>query len=203
MLYFLKRRNLSCGNSGRPGLLQAHGFSLIEPIVAAALTAIVLAQIASIFDISRRAIVFSNQIDEADRDIHLALDVTREAVVNYNWCVNGGAVNATCNGMTPLNGVAFYNPPQANLQAFQAACRVDSHNNASEDPVMRSLNTYIDNTLSGQPIVNNVRIRVIEMDAKEIHRFRTMFEKTISTPYGDRTLRRGFYLIPPLALWCI
>ena len=202
MVFFERQRSYSNGKALRAGLLRALGFSLIEPIVAAALTAIVLAQIASLFDVSRRAIVFSNQIDQADRDIHLALDVTREAVANYNWCVNGGAVNSTCNGVTPLNRVAFYNPPQANLQAFQNACRVDSQHQADRDPVTRSLNTYINNTLSGRPIVNNVTIRVIEMDSKEIHRFKTMFSRTIETPYGNRTLNRGFYLIPPVALWC-
>ncbi len=202
MRSLFRQQNYSYGKAIQAGFLPAHGFSLIEPIVAAALTAIVLAQIASLFDVSRRAIVFSSQIDEADRDIHLALDVTREAIANYNWCVNGGAVNDTCNGMTPLNKVAFYNPPQANLQAFQNACRVDSEHQADRDPVTRSLNTYINNTLSGQSIVNNVTIRVIEMDSKEIHRFKTMFSRTIQTPYGNRTLTRGFYLIPPVALWC-
>jgi len=202
MVFFVGQRSYSYGKAIRACFLPDLGFSLIEPIVAAALTAIVLAQIASLFDVSRRAIVFSNQIDQADRDIHLALDVTREAVANYNWCVNGGAVNSTCNGVTPLNRVAFYNPPQANFQAFQNACRVDSQQQADRDPVTRSLNTYINNTLSGRPIVNNVTIRVIEMDSKEIHRFKTMFSRTIETPYGNRTLNRGFYLIPPVALWC-
>jgi hypothetical protein len=157
-----------------------------------------------------KAVAFANQIDQADRDIHLALDVVRETAAKYNWCKDGGTVEfSDCGGRKPFNGASFYNNnndfSDGNndlSKKFTAACKKDSNTIAENDDATKNLYFHIRDNLSGMPVVNNVTITVLKMDAKAIHRFKMKFEKTIATTYGTRTLSRGFYLIPPVALWC-
>ena len=202
----------SFNKAPRPSFYAVHGFSLLEPVVAAALMAVIFTQIASLFNSNLKAIAFANSIDQADRDIHLALDVARQYATKYNWCQNGGTPwVGPCNytdGSIPSNAVNFYVPPHAHDEAFRSACLQSRNNLAVNDPVTKNLYEAFKG-LSEKPEVNGVKITFEQengqdrMDSKEIHRFKMFFEKDANFPDGTkRTLRRGFYVIPNVALWC-
>ena len=181
----------------------AFGFSLLDPVVSAVLIAIVLSQSFSLFSVNMRAIELSGKLDQADRDIHLAIDVVREYAAKYNWCSGSGSVDissCTVGGLTN-NVVDFYYPSNSRSSSFKDKCKVDSNNQAERDEVTNALYTKF-RSISETSEVNSVKITVLEMDSKEIHRFKMKFEKSIETASGSRTLTRGFYLVPPVALWC-
>ena len=209
MLSPIRQRSFLVNKTFRPNFFAPLGFSLLEPVVAGVLMAVFFAQIVSLFNSNMKAVAFANQIDQADRDIHLALDVVRETAAKYNWCKEGGTVELSdCSGRTPYNGASFYNNnnnfSDSNnylSRKFKEACEKDSETKAEKDEATKNLYFYI-RDLSEKPAVNNVKIVVLQMDSKEIHRFKMKFEKTIATTFGTRTLTRGFYLIPPVALWC-
>ena len=207
-------RKFSSGNKvTRSSFFSAHGFSLLEPVVAAALMAIFFAQVVSLFNSNMKAIAFANSIDQADRDIHIALDVARQYATKYNWCQNGGTPwVGPCNyadGSIPSNAVNFYVPPNAYYAAFQSACLTNRGNLAEDDPVTKTLYEEF-KKLSKTSQVNGVEITFEKdqngkdrMDSKEIHRFKMFFKKDADLPDGTkRTLKRGFYVIPNVALWC-
>ena len=203
MLSPIRQRSFLVNKTFRPNFLAPLGFSLLEPVVAGVLMAVFFAQIVSLFNSNMKAVAFANQIDQADRDIHLALDVVRETAAKYNWCKEGGTVELSdCSGRTPYNGASFYNNSNNLSQNFKNACEKDSETKAEKDDATKNLFFHIRDNLSEKPAVNNVKIVVLQMDSKEIHRFKMKFEKTIATTFGTRTLTRGFYLIPPVALWC-
>jgi len=210
MLSPIRRISLKGNKASRLSCFADIGFSLLEPVVAGVLMAVFFTQIVSLFNSNMKAVAFANQIDQADRDIHLALDVVRETAAKYNWCKDGGTVELSdCGGRKPYNGANFYNNnnnfSDSNndlSKKFKAACETDSATIADRDQATKNLYFYIRDNLSEKPAVNNVKITVLQMDSKEIHRFKMKFEKTIATTYGTRTLSRGFYLIPPVALWC-
>jgi type II secretory pathway pseudopilin PulG len=194
---------LKGNKASRLSCFAPQGFSLLEPVVAGVLMAVFFAQIVSLFNSNMKAVAFANQIDQADRDIHLALDVVRETAAKYNWCENGGTVDPSkCGSKRPYDGASFYNNNNNLSQNFKNACETDSGTIADRDEATKNLYFYIRDNLSEKPAVNNVKIVVLQMDSKEIHRFKMKFEKTIATTFGTRTLSRGFYLIPPVALWC-
>jgi type II secretory pathway pseudopilin PulG len=207
------RQFWSFNKAPSPSFYAVHGFSLLEPVVAAALMAVIFTQIASLFNSNLKAIAFANSIDQVDRDIHLALDVARQFATKYNWCENGGTPYVgPCNypsGSIPSNAVDFYVPPNAHYAAFQGACLQSRDNLAENDPVTKNLYSAF-KTLSEKPEVNGVKITFEKdqngrdrMDSKEIHRFKMFFEKDAIFPDGTRrTLKRGFYVIPNVALWC-
>jgi len=207
------RQFWSFDKAPRPSFYAVHGFSLLEPVVAAALIAVIFTQIASLFNSNLKAIAFANSIDQVDRDIHLALDVARQFATKYNWCADGGTqwVVGPCGyASIPSNAVDFYVPANANnYAAFQRACLQPRDNLAENDPVTKNL-YYAFKTLSEKPEVNGVKITFEKdqngrdrMDSKEIHRFKMFFEKDAIFPDGTkRTLKRGFYVIPNVALWC-
>jgi len=203
MLSPIRQRSFLGNKTFGPNFFAPQGFSLLEPVVAGVLMAVFFAQIVSLFNSNMKAVAFANQIDQADRDIHLALDVVRETAAKYNWCKVGGTVEfSDCGGRRPYDGASFYSNNNNLSQNFMNACKKDSETKAENDDVTKNLYFYIMANLSGKPVVNNVTITVLKMDAKAIHRFKMKFEKTIATTYGTRTLSRGFYLIPPVALWC-
>ena len=203
MLSPIRRISLKGNKASRLSCFADIGFSLLEPVVAGVLMAVFFAQIVSLFNSNMKAVAFANQIDQADRDIHLALDVVRETAAKYNWCENGGTVDPSkCGSKRPYDGASFYNNSNNLSQNFKNACEKDSETRAENDDATKNLYFYIRDNLSEKPIVNNVKIVVLQMDSKEIHRFKMKFEKTIATTFGTRTLSRGFYLIPPVALWC-
>ena len=203
MLSPIRRISLKGNKASRLSCFADIGFSLLEPVVAGVLMAVFFAQIVSLFNSNMKAVAFANQIDQADRDIHLALDVVRETAAKYNWCKEGGTVELSdCGGRKPYNGASFYNNNNNLSQNFKNACEKDSETKAEKDDATKNLYFYIRDNLSEKPAVNNVKIVVFQMDSKEIHRFKMKFEKTITTAFGTRTLTRGFYLIPPVALWC-
>lgn len=203
MLSPIRQRSFLGNKTFGPNFFAPQGFSLLEPVVAGVLMAVFFAQIVSLFNSNMKAVAFANQIDQADRDIHLALDVVRETAAKYNWCKDGGTVELSdCGGRRPYDGASFYSNNNNLSQDFMNACKKDSETKAENDDVTKILYFYIRDNLSGKPVVNNVTITVLKMDAKAIHRFKMKFEKTIATTYGTRTLSRGFYLIPPVALWC-
>jgi type II secretory pathway pseudopilin PulG len=203
MLSRIRQRSFLGNKTFGPNFFAPQGFSLLEPVVAGVLMAVFFAQIVSLFNSNMKAVAFANQIDQADRDIHLALDVVRETAAKYNWCKDGGTVEfSDCGGRRPYDGASFYSNNNNLSQNFMNACKKDSETKAENDDITKNLYFYIMANLSGKPVVNNVTITVLKMDAKAIHRFKMKFEKTITTTYGTRTLSRGFYLIPPVALWC-
>jgi len=203
MLSPIRRISLKGNKASRLSCFADIGFSLLEPVVAGVLMAVFFTQIVCLFNSNMKAVAFANQIDQADRDIHLALDVVRETAAKYNWCENGGTVDPSkCGSKRPYDGASFYNNNNNLSQNFKNACEKDSETKAEKDDATKNLYFYIRDNLSERPAVNNVKIVVLQMDSKEIHRFKMKFEKTIATTYGTRTLSRGFYLIPPVALWC-
>jgi len=203
MLSPIRQRSFLGNKTFGPNFFAPQGFSLLEPVVAGVLMAVFFTQIVSLFNSNMKAVAFANQIDQADRDIHLALDVVRETAAKYNWCKDGGTVELSdCGGRRPYDGASFYSNNNNLSQNFKNACEKDSETKAEKDDATKNLYFYIRDNLSEKPAVNNVKITVLQMDSKEIHRFKMKFEKTIATTYGTRTLSRGFYLIPPVALWC-
>jgi type II secretory pathway pseudopilin PulG len=203
MLSPIRQRSFLGNKTFGPNFFAPQGFSLLEPVVAGVLMAVFFTQIVSLFNSNTKAVAFANQIDAADRDIHLALDVVRETAAKYNWCKDGGTVELSdCGGRRPYDGASFYSNNNNLSQNFKNACETDSGTIADRDGATKNLYFYIRDNLSEKPAVNNVKITVLQMDSKEIHRFKMKFEKTINTAYGTRTLSRGFYLIPPVALWC-
>ncbi len=203
MLSPMRQQSFLGNRTFRPNSFANPGFSLLEPVLAGVLMAVFFAQIVSLFNSNMKAVAFANQIDQADRDIHLALDVVRETAAKYNWCQNGGTVDPLkCGSKRPYDGASFYNNNNNLSQNFKTACEKDSETIADRDDATKNLYFYIRDNLSEKSAVNNVKIVVLQMDSKEIHRFKMKFEKTITTTYGTRTLSRGFYLLPPVALWC-
>ena len=202
-------------------LLRSHvnAFALIDSVLAAVLLVIMAASLQSLFEISRDGILFSNQLDQADLDIHAVIDDLRSLGMRYHYC-NGKGVASTsivdCSGATALLSSSpqnYYSPtittrnPKTDLDAFKEACNFDTEGDMNKDQILNGGNNNGTQGLLGElKKMKDTPSRGVSIDYgqdnKENRRIRVTLTKTVELKSGTRTLTRQYYFAPTLALWC-
>ena len=192
-------------------------FALIDSVIASVLLIIMAASLQSLFEISRQGIVFSNQMDQADRDIHTVINDIRNLGTTYHYC-NGKAVVSTstslCNqaaSLLSVNPQSYYSPTSSDLQNFKNNCNHDTEKRGfTDDQILNGGNTDGSAGLLGALKTKQTNkphgVSIdYKQDNKENRRIQVTLTKTVQLNDGNggtRTLTRQYYFSPTLALWC-
>ncbi len=199
-------RVMKCGPSNQ-------AFALIDAVMASVLLAIMTVSIQNLFDVSRDGILFSNQIDQADRDIHTVMNTIRNLGMTYHYCGNRASSNARDCGqegnLLGTNPQSYYSPSAGNdLNNFKNDCNFDAKNGITTDRILNGgdgsgnagllddLRLIQQNRPLGVTIVSYVQ------DNKENRRIKVTLAKDVTFNGQTRTLTRQYYFSPLLALWC-
>ncbi|MEY4840031.1 MAG: hypothetical protein RLZZ374_939 [Cyanobacteriota bacterium] len=196
-----------------PRRCNTQAFALIDSVFASILLVIMTASLQSLFEISRKGILFSNGLDQADRDIHTVMNSIHQLGMTYHYCGNVGTSNTTdCNQSTNsllTNPQAYYSPiSSSDLNNFKNDCNFDAKQGINTDRVLNGGNASGNSGLLGalKKIQDtrslDVNITSYIQDNKENRRIKVVLSKSVTVNDVTRTLTRQYYFSPMLALWC-
>ena len=187
-------------------------FALIDSVLASILLVIMTVSLQSLFEISRKGILFSNGLDQADRDIHTVMNSIHQLGMTYHYCGNDGTSNTTdCNQSSNLLGTnpqAYYSPSTSDLNNFKDDCNFDAKQGINTDRILNGGNASgnagvlgaLKNIQDTRPL--DVNITSYTQDNKENRRIKVVLSKSVTVNDVTRTLTRQYYFSPMLALWC-
>jgi hypothetical protein len=195
-----------------PRRCNTQAFALIDSVFASILLVIMTASLQSLFEISRQGILFSNGLDQADRDIHTIMNSIHKLGMTYHYCGNDGTSNTTdCNQSSNLLGTnpqAYYSPSTSDLNNFKDDCNFDAKQGINTDRILNGGNASGNAGLLGalKTIQDtrslDVNITSYIQDNKENRRIKVVLSKSVTVNDVTRTLTRQYYFSPMLALWC-
>jgi len=195
-----------------PRRCNTQAFALIDSVFASILLVIMTASLQSLFEISRKGILFSNGLDQADRDIHTVMNSIRQLGMTYHYCGNAGTSNTTaCNQSTNsllTNPQAYYSPRSYDLNNFKNDCNFDAKQGINTDKILNGGDASGNSGVLGalkkiqdtRPL--DVNITSYSQDNKENRRIKVVLSKSVTVNDVTRTLTRQYYFSPMLALWC-